>query len=101
LNDQEKQAIGQTLSDWLYDHKPTKQSFVLIKVISALAVFIIKLLDQDGEAVQNFCKSTMQIAADRDPSLRIFYLKIVIQFLTFLPEEADKMMFAYTDGFGA
>ncbi|KAJ3367666.1 hypothetical protein HDU91_001201 [Kappamyces sp. JEL0680] len=49
-------------------------------------------------SIQNFCSETMQVLSGRDASFRSYYLKLIVQFLAFIPEEAEKMTFVFSDG---
>ncbi|KAJ3305067.1 hypothetical protein HDV03_001993 [Kappamyces sp. JEL0829] len=94
----ERLEAAANLMRWLHGQNGNPPAFIATKVILALAVFAIKYLEQDPLSIQNFCSETMQVLSGRDASFRSYYLKLIVQFLAFIPEEAEKMTFVFSDG---
>lgn len=90
------QRIGSALVNFIYTTAIQKQipAFVLSKIVLALAVFSIKFTDHQSDTILKFCSNTMLVSGEHRPLL----FKIIIQYLGFIPEEADKMQFIYSDG---
>lgn len=94
---EDKKVIGSELSTILYDVAANTPAFVVTKLILAMAVFSIKFADYDNDAIQRFCSTTINV--NPDPRWKSYYIKLIVHFLTFIPEEADKMSsFVFKDG---
>lgn len=91
-----KQRIGSTLVKYIYASVATIPHFVLTKLVLAFSVFTIKFTDHEPDSIPKFCSNTILVCDD--PAKKFAFLKIIVQFLTFVPEESCKMQFAYSDG---
>jgi hypothetical protein len=59
-------------------------------VLTKLCVYTLKSADSLSDAIQSFL-TVIGECSNRAPHLHMYYTKLILQFLTFLPEEALKI----------
>lgn len=91
--------IGHHLYKCLQDPNVSTAQFVTIKMCLALVIYTIKSSKTLLDATKSFCDSITEKMNSSDQNHRIYFAKLILWFLTYLPEEGQRVSALGQDGY--